>query len=503
MSRSSGFVGSRLTADDWRVRGAAVRRRLRPESRAQWVLLALVVGGVGLRLLSMISWFPVTTTLSDAWPYSYYAGTDPFSNPQHPAGYSALLALLGIFTREVVVAVFIQHLLGIASGLLLYAGVRRITGSEWPGLVPAGIVLLGGDQIYLEHSIMSESTFVFLLSGSLYACVRAIDDPSPWWRWPLATAVLVALATTVRAAGVFLIPVLVLAIVLSSPRPWLPRWRLPAIVAGLAVALLIPYMAVIYAKGDSFGIAPSSGWQLYHRVATFADCDQFTPPDGTEALCEDTPAAERPGGDFYLFHPDSPAIQEFKFLGTEDRKVGAFARQAVLNQPGDYLEAVWDDLVSFYVPSSTAAVPFAGGALDPQLDWSAGAPGRTDPVVEADTERGMETFFNDFSVHRIETGLVIERYSQVIFRFGGTALTIATALTLIGLLVGPRRTRVGVLMFGVGGLALLAAPTLSGVYVGRYTVPLAGLLAAGAAMAAHSLWRAEAERRRIEAEPVS
>lgn len=498
MSRVPGSIRLRLESERWRARGATAREHLRPRSKAQWALLALILGGIGLRLLALISWWPVTTTLSDAWPYSYYAGTDPFDNPQHPPGYSALLALLGIFTREVAAAVLLQHALGIVSALLLFAAVRRVTGSEWPALVPAGFVLLGGDQIYLEHSIMSESAFVFLLSVSLYSCVRAIDDPYPWWRWPLATAAFVVLATTVRAAGVFLIPVFVLAVILSQPRPWRPQWRPPATIAALGVALLVPYMVAIAAKGDSFGIATSSGWHLYHRIAPFADCEQFTPPEGSEGLCEEIPVAERPGGDFYLFDPGSPAVREFGFMGNEDELVGAFSRQAVLNQPGDYLAAVWTDLRSFYVPSSQPSVVASGGPLDPQLDWAAGAPGRTDPQVELDTERGMESFYNDFAVSRIETGLELLRVSQLVFRFGATALTIATLLTMIGLLLGSRRNRVGVLLFGVGGLALLAAPTLSGIYVGRYTVPLAGLLGAGAAIAANSIWRAEAERRKLE-----
>ncbi|MGH2953363.1 MAG: glycosyltransferase family 39 protein [Solirubrobacterales bacterium] len=490
-----------LIADGtWRRRLAAGFGRLRPTSTAEALLLVLVLAGIWLRIAAAVSWWPVTTTLSDAWPYAFYAETGPFDNPQHPPGYSALLALVGVVTREVAVPVLLQHLLGIASALLLFAAVRRLTGSPWPGLVPAAVVLLNGDQIYLEHSIMSEGPFVFLVSGSLYACVRALDEPQPWWRWPLAAAGLAVAATTVRAVGVFLIAGLIAALVVSRPRPWLPNWRTPAVIAGVAVALLVPYVTVIVANGDSFGIAPSSGWHLYHRVAPFADCEEFTPPEGTEALCESTPPAERLGGDFYLFDPESPAVREFEFIGREDRQVGAFARQVVLSQPTDYLEAVWLDLRAFFVPSAHAQIPFSGGALDPQLNWSAALPPypNLDPRTEVDTERGMETFFDDFSVSKNRAGLELLRDVQRVLRFGATGLVITTALTLLGLLIGARRERVGVLLFGVGGLALLAAPTLSGVYVGRYMVPLAGLLAAGAAIAATSIVRAEADRRRVE-----
>jgi hypothetical protein len=43
---------------------------------------------------------------------------------------------------------------------------------------------------------------------------------------------------------------------------------------------------------------------------------------------------------------------------------------------------------------------------------------------------------------------------QRVLRFGATALFITTVLTLIGLVIGPRRARVGVLLFGLDGLSL-------------------------------------------------
>ena len=62
-------------------------------------------------------------------------------------------------------------------------------------------------------------------------------------------------------------------------------------------------------------------------------------------------------------------------------------------------------------------------------------------------------------------------------------LSIATVLVLIGLFVGTRRERLGVLVLGVGGLAMIVAPALTGNYTGRYTVPMAGPMLAGAAIA--------------------
>ena len=71
----------------------------------------------------------------------------------------------------------------------------------------------------------------------------------------------------------------------------------------------------------------------------------------------------------------------------------------------------------------------------------------------------------------------------MILRFGATALFVTTLLTLLGLLIGTRRSRLGVLVLGAGGLSLLIAPALTGTYSGRYTVPMAGPLVGAAAIA--------------------
>ena len=74
-------------------------------------------------------------------------------------------------------------------------------------------------------------------------------------------------------------------------------------------------------------------------------------------------------------------------------------------------------------------------------------------------------------------------------------LSIGTALALVGLLVGTRRDRLGVLVLGIGGLSLIVAPALTGNYTGRYTVPMASPMLAGAAIALTALWREIRARR--------
>jgi hypothetical protein len=490
-----------------------------PPGRAGYVLLSLLLAGAALRLIAVFSWWPVTTTLGDG--YETYT-SNPFENPVHPAGYSTIMATIGLVTREVWVTVLIQHLSGLASALLLWAATRRISGSDWAGLLPAGIVLLDPDFIFLEHSIMSENWFVLGVSAGLYAAVRALDDPAPYWRWPLLTGVAISLAVTVRTAALPLIPVAVLALLIV--RPWSSEsrpvyLRSALTVCGVSLAVLLLFATANAAFGERFGLGASPGWYLYARAAQFADCTQFTPPQGTAALCEDRPSSERPGTRYYSFDQTAPAPRNFGAFGNSDDRLGQWAKRAILAQPGDYLANVWDNLRGYWVPdlrpkdSTLTTDPWeVGQGLDPQLAFTNGlpdsgifhpsprasaAPGqRSFPsdlsfavtYVENGYRRSLEGFYNPFAVHIHRAGLEFLRGWQRVARFGATALSIATILVLLGLAFGTRRSRVGVLLFGIGGLTLIVVPSLTANYWGRYTVPMAGPLMAAAAITIVGLW---------------
>jgi 4-amino-4-deoxy-L-arabinose transferase-like glycosyltransferase len=460
----------------------------RPLDAAGWALVAILVAGLALRLLAIVSWWPTTVTLDDG--YQVYAGSNPFADPQHPAGYGLILGALGAVTREVAAPVLLQHMTGFAAALLLWDATRRVTGSRWAGLLPAAAVLLNPDQIFLEHSIMSESWAVLATSAGLYAAVRAFDATEHWWRWPLLAGVALGLAVTIRTAGLLMIPVVLVALVLCRPRSAGWRVRLgPAVVAAAgAGAILIAFASANAAFGPRFGIGPSPGWYLYGRVAQFADCREFTPPRGTEALCDERPPSARPEEWTYLFDARSPAPRQFGGFGQRDELVGDWARRALRAQPGDYARQVWQYLRVYWVPGWD---PPKGTPLDPQLDYT-----YTNPYFTAGIEQRLESYYDPFTVHPRRGGLDVLRGWQRVGRFGATALTLATLLTIAGLAIGTRRSRAAVVLFGLGGLALIVAPALGGTYAGRYTVPMAGPLMAAAAIAIVELLRRFANRPR-------
>jgi hypothetical protein len=479
-----------------RRRAAAIRSAW-PPGAPGYALLALLLAGVALRLIAIVSWWPVANTLDDG--YERFAGSNPFANVLHPAGYSLILGALGAVTREIELPVLLQHLGGFVSALLLWGATRRITGSAWAGLLPAGIVLLDPDEIILEHAIMSETWGILVTSIGLYAAVRSFDEPRPWWLWPVVTGAALGVGVTIRTAGLLVIPVAVLALLLCRPVPfgsW-RRWVAPVSATAAAAAVLLAFATANAAFGQGFGIRSSPGWYLYGRAAEFADCSRFTPPAGTQVLCESEPASQRRGAAWYwglAFRAASsaPGPRYFGPFGDHDKLLGDWAQRAILAQPGDYLASVWEYAQGYWYPGSPPSRPDSGAGLDPQLAFPTVM---RVPFIEAAVEHNLEGYYDSFSVHKYRPGLEFLRGWQQVIRFGPVLVSITTLLTLVGLAVGTRRSRIGVLLFGIGGLAMLVPPALSAAYEGRYMVPVAGPMMAAGAIAIVELWRGPIGRR--------
>ena len=118
----------------------------------------LVVAGLALRVWLTAAWRPAFLGYPDTGTYLLIASNGPFfADTMRVAGYVLFLRAVHGVSAHLTTVVVIQHLLGIASAMLLYGAVRRLTRSAWPGLLPAAVVLLWGTEIFLEHAILTES----------------------------------------------------------------------------------------------------------------------------------------------------------------------------------------------------------------------------------------------------------------------------------------------------------------------------------------------------------
>jgi hypothetical protein len=449
-------------------------------------LAALIGSGLLLRVYFLIVWRPAITGFSDSGVYFQGAVSSLWSAPGRTVGYSMLLRVLHAITPHLILVVIVQHALGLLAAVLLFLAVRRCGGPRGLGLAPAAIVALGGDELFLEHSALSEAMFVFLLSATLYCSVRASQGRA---RWAALAGLCAGLGVWDRVAGIPLVAVIALWLLLSAGRP--TRRTIAAALLSLVVSLasIGVYIEWRHAASGLSGLTTNGTWSLYGRVAPWADCTKFTPPPGTQRLCERTPPSRRgyPSNADYIFNA-SPAAQLLgpSYLVSPYPHAMALLRRwseaAILGQPLDYLHAVWLDTIRLIDPKRHS---YGSYSADQMIAFLLYGP---------DLHSGANAFVSywqrllypdDPATHRGDVG-PLKKWERIT-RVDGLWMLILLALCVAGpwLVVG--RARPGTALFAATALVLLFFPILANGYDYRYVIPAFGPLLAAAALAAWGL----------------
>src|SRR6202046_5057632 len=157
------------------------------------------------------SWF------NDSFTYVRAAVT-PTPNTQRPSGYPLYLWLLSPAHSYLLVTAS-QHLMGLLVAVMGYALARhRFAVPAWIAVLATLPVLFDGFEIQLEHLIMADTLFLFLVMA---AVTIVLWSPRPSWRACLAAGLLLGVSSTVRPTGLPLLAVflLYLLIPLISARP--------------------------------------------------------------------------------------------------------------------------------------------------------------------------------------------------------------------------------------------------------------------------------------------
>jgi hypothetical protein len=474
------------------------RLRATTKSATAWLRLTamehaplLVVVGFGLllRVYLTLVYRPVAGVFNDSVVYLLTSKDRLFSDPMRMAGYPFFLRILRYTVPELRFVVVVQHVLGLMTGVLLYAAVRRVTGGRWLPTVPAAFVLLSGDYLLLEHSVLTESLYMFLVSGGLCTAIFAATSSRPprsgvrLGLLALSAASLGA-AWAVRSVG---LPLIVAAAV------WVfavcgPGWRDRSISAAAfvlpAVAVISTYVVLQGALTGFWGVLPGAGWTLYPRVAPIADCRDFDPPGNTDFLCETTPSNTRPGPDYYQY-VGGPGIQHFgNPFWTQARGSGVvqrFARSVILSEPLPYLREVGRDMLRYISPNVGLDRPYAGPGSD-EVDLTR----RAAPVERATIEAAHSVGLGAPSV-RVGRGVGILGDIQAMLRVSGFSLIALLVLACCAIVFGRDAVRsVATLLLTIAILQpLVAVATLSWGY--RYGVVGLSELVAAAVLGVYAL----------------
>jgi Dolichyl-phosphate-mannose-protein mannosyltransferase len=491
---------SRLTTDRLLRR---LPRRL-PRDRVL-VALALLLGvGLLLRIYFLFVWSPALTGFSDTGVYFQDATQGAraadgvlatlWTNPGRVVGYSMFLRVLHAITPHLILVTIVQHILGLLVAVLLFLAVRRCGGPRGLGLVPAAIIALGGDELFLEHAALSEALFIFLLSVTLYCAVRASQGGA---RWAALAGLSAGLGVWVRVAGVAIVAVIALWLAFSAGRPTRRTIAVGVLSLVVSLASIGVYEEWRHAASGLSGLTTNGNWNLYGRVAPWADCTKFTPPPGTQALCETTPPSQRLrpcaeayegtglcrlGSAYYVFGASSPGV---RLLGSsfEISKyphamslLRQFSEAAILGQPLDYLHAVWLDAIRL-VDSNLRS--YGEYSADQMISFLLGGfPQNSGKNAFVESWQGP-LYPGDPPPHRGDIA-PLKKWERLT-RVDGPWMLILLALCLAGPWLLAGRARSGMVLFAVSALVLLFFPIFTTGFEYRYVIPAYGpLLAAGA-----------------------
>jgi hypothetical protein len=239
------------------------------------VALALLLGvGLVLRVWFLLIWSPAISGYSDSGIYFQGAVSSLWSDPIRTVGYSMFLRLLHGIVPHLILVIIVQHLLGLIAALLFFLAVRRCGGPRGLGLAPAAMIALGGDELFLEHSALSDSLFIFLLSAMLYCAVRGAQGAA---RWAALAGLCGGLGAWDRGTGIAMVAVIAVWLLFSAGRPTRRTIAVGLLSLVVSLATVGAYVEWRHAASGLSGLTSNNAWNLYSRVGPWADCTKFTP----------------------------------------------------------------------------------------------------------------------------------------------------------------------------------------------------------------------------------
>ncbi|WP_208237095.1 hypothetical protein [Actinomadura violacea] len=329
--------------------------RVRPMAvLAQLPFACVLAVAVWIRIVA-VRGYPAPHWTGDS-PSYLQAALDLRPGETRPSGYPILLWMLKPF-HSFTVMVAVQHAIGVLCGVLVYLLVWRAGRAAWPvgpggdagrlawrhlvpGLLGAALtvpVLLDSYQLALEHLLMSDSLFTFLLLAAVTAALWR--RRATWWLGALA-GMLAAFAAVTRSAGLPLVAIILLGMLLRRA-----GWRA---LAAAVIAFVLPLGGYMYWFKQTYGdftVTRASSIWIYGRTAAFADCAKIKPPPELRIMCPKDSNPQIAPAFAVLWTPDSPFRQIPGWITGEqaNRMASEFTKDAIEKQPGDYARIVVRD----------------------------------------------------------------------------------------------------------------------------------------------------------------
>jgi hypothetical protein len=442
-----------------------------------WLFAAFVVIAVVLRAVVSVAYWPALEIHADSYDYLKLADT-LVPGSWHSSGYPLFLVPFSI-TGQLGVVVVVQHLMGVAMGVIVYAFALRLGARRWLAALAALPVLLDGYQLDLEQFILAETLTDLLLLGGMAALL---------WREQIgvkraaAAGLLLAAACLTRTA---VLPVLAVAVLYLLVRG--RQWR-PLIACCVAAAVLLAGYGGWYAANyGHFGYSDYTGIWLYGRVAPFATC-RYPLTHKEAELCPSQPVGKRSVNPEYWADSQSSPIHALP-LGKRQQQNALgekFAITVIEHQPSAYASAVLADTWHYFTPGRWQNADHVD-----MTRWVFPPPhfqtfGHGYHVAFADEG------FNQASVRASPVRSLmgpLRTYQSIFYTPGPLLLAclIGALVIAVGLVrkrAGRRHARWAALVLAVSSILVVLVPSMIAQFSYRYGLPLLVLLGPAGATAA-------------------
>jgi hypothetical protein len=453
-------------------------------------LFCSVLGvGAFLRLIVMVGFRPAILIGQDSYDYMWDA-VHLTPDPVRPDGYAFFLALLRP-THSLALITGLQHLMGLAIAVMVYALLINRNVPGWGATLAAVPVLFDPRELNLEQSVMSDTLATLLM---LAALVVLMIRPLSVWQPPsvarsAVAGLLMGIAGLVRPITLPLF-VLVAAYLLIQHAGW--RRAGAALTAGALP--VIGYAMWFSSFYGGVNLTSSDGEFLWSRTMTFANCATINPPADLRALCPNRQPVSKhvrphkhniystllaqPTPEIYLWSRQSwlwepPAKylvpNQYAFTPAKNTRAMSFAIRAIAAQPIGYALSVGED-VAFTFLNTDHSMLFRTRLPAPA------AQNYKYQVIAATEYLGHKTPLDSRQgapVHQPFAD-IIHGYQSRLY-FPGVIFALVVAAGFIGILIPSRRSGAAMLLWASAAVMLIL-PSAEHTYNYRYalpTVPLA------------------------------
>jgi hypothetical protein len=322
---------------------------LAARARRHWLFGLVLVAALVVRILTALAFRPIMWFGGDSASY-LATGLRLIPDPSRVGGYGFMLWVLrprlGLALHSFALVAAVQHLMGLAMGVLIYLLARRFGLPAWAATLATIPVLFDAYELQLESDAVPDIPFGFLVLLALYLLLRAPGERRP--ARTTAAAFLLGVSALLWPVGLVLLAVLLVVLLAAL---LIRRAGLVTVLAALLAGALpvAAYSAWFSTREHQFSLTRSDGVYLWSRTMSFANCAVIKPPPADLVLCP--PPGPRMASSLYIWDSDSPLLRlpGGRFSAQTNHLALRFALRAIAAQPGDYAAAVGHDFaLSFF-----------------------------------------------------------------------------------------------------------------------------------------------------------